>query len=822
MSERSRELINKLAEDVEASFRETHRRHSFVEFIDLLRANPYRLTRTAYQYIRDAILYYGKTTIKDCGRELTRYQIFDDPFFNGEKKLVGQERPVEILFKHIDACAEQEEDESIFVLIGPPGTGKSRIFYLIEQGLEDYSHTEKGAVYTFNWLFREKFEPGAEQSQLGFGDLDEMKQESYQSYANLPESEVFSRIRCPLRDNPISLIPRRQREELFEEVIEDKREQIKSEVSEPDERERQLEHLDSFIIPRKIRELEPCRNCQNIRERLLELYQGDWHQLLKHVEIDRFVYSLERGQGIAEVDPGVNVETNLQPIKPGQDKHEISGLLRGLNLFEFYGKPACASRGLLNYQDIFNKDHKQLQHLLSAIEEKTVDFGDVTHKVDFAIFGSTNIPEKQLLEENVLTEGLRDRIEQIDVPYLLNYSREREIYRPNVREIRKVCHISPHTIEMGALFTVLTRLDEPEMEDWFQQKQEELDRIQESHPSRYERRKERLDLQQKLINEMDLGLKARIYNNDFSTIPPEFRSAVTDEFVRAIRSEHPDEGKTGFSPRWFKRKLGNLTRDVQTGCINIFQLYEAITEEEDDDKTKLLDRVRENYNNRALREVEEALFEVKEEDVMNRVDSYLKHAKAYLRDEQVYDDVREQHVEPDAYLEEEEDFIGLDEDSETREDHREAVIQTFGSFVEEDVARPDPRVALPALVQRYKRAMYTEMKSDFQVDPFLTALNSYYPDPDHLFDPLDPEELPKEEDHARSVYRAVNRMREISRERMREKGRDPRAGYCNSCAREVIKYVLTNEKTLEKFREVAPDQEDQDHNTPSTSDSDGC
>jgi len=810
MSERSKELIDDLAREIQEDFQRTHQRFAFEAYLEQLRRHPYRLTRTAYQYIRDAILYYGRTTIRDCGRELTRFNLFDDPFFDGEKKLVGQERPVEELFQHIDACARQEEDESIFVLIGPPGTGKSRIFYLIEQGLEDYSRTDEGAAYTFNWLFREKFEPAAEPSQLGFGDLDEMKEEGRTSYANLPEDDIYSRISCPMRDNPLSLIPRRHRNDLLEQLIRAKQERLETESTgaETTEVNRELNRLKSFVLPRKIRELEPCRNCQNIRERLLELYEGDWRKLLKHVEVERFTFSLERGQGIAEVDPGVNVETNLQPIKPGQDKHELSGLLRGLNLFEFYGKPACASRGLLNYQDIFNKDHKQLQHLLSAIEEKTVDFGDVTHKVDFAIFGSTNIPEKQLLEENVLTEGLRDRIEQIDVPYLLNYSREREIYRPNVQEIRKACHISPHTIEMGALFTVLTRLEEPDMEDWFGEAEDELKQMKSSQPSRYERRKERLEKQRELIDEMDLGLKARIYNNDFSTIPPKYRSAVTDAFVRGIREEHPDEGKTGLSPRWFKRKLGNLTRSEQSGCINIFQLYDAILADEDDETAALLDLVRQNYNNRALREVEEALFDVEEQDVLQRVERYLEHAKAYLRDEKVYDDVQEKRIDPDPYLQDEEDFIGLDEDEETRHEHRESVIQTFGSYVDEDVARPDPRVALPALVQRYKRAMYKEMKSDFRVEPFVAALNAYRPDADRLFDPLDPDALPEQEDSARSVYRALNRMRNISQKRMKEENRDPRAGYCNSCAREVIEFVLTNEHTLEQFREVAPEDTD--------------
>ncbi len=823
MSKNARDLFNELASEVKEEFQRTHNRLSYLQYLQMLEEDPYKLTRTSYQYIRDAILHFGKEEIKDCGETLPRFKIFDDPFFNGEMKLVGQERPVKKLFKHINACAEQEEDESIFVLIGPPGTGKSRVFYLIEKGLEEYSRTDEGAVYTYNWLFREKFEAGAKE-QLGFGNIDEMKSEEQTSYSDLPESEIFSRMECPMQDNPISLIPRKKRERLLNKILESKREEIRNNVDDPDERERQIQQIDDFVIPRKIHEMEPCRNCQNIRERLMKLYDGDWHKVMKHVEVVRFLFSLERGKGIAEVDPGVNVETNLQPISPDSSKRDVSSILKGLTLFEFYGKPSCATRGLINYQDIFNKNHKQLQHLLSAIEEKTVDFGDVTHKVDFAIFGSTNIPEVELLEENVMTEGLRDRIEKISVPYLLNYKREREIYRPNVHEIRKDRHISPHTVEMGALYTVLTRMNPPDMSGWFEEREKKLaqeEKAGNTDSGRLERRQEILEKQKELIEEMDQEQKARIYTNDFSTIPPDYRPALTDKFVSALRNEHRDEeGKDGRSPRWFKRILGNLARSASpgSGCINPFQLYEAILENEGEDMRERLDLVQKNYNNRVLREVEEALFNVEEQDILDRVNRYLDHAKAYLREEKVYDEVQEKRVEPDEYLDQEEDFIGIDEDPAERESFRESIIHKFGSYVNEEVSRPDPRIALPGLLQRFKRAMYSEMKSDFQIEPFLLALNSFYPDREDLFSSLDPDEISGEEEQLKSVYRAINRMREFSRKRMEEQNRDPRAGYCNDCARKVIKYVLTTEKTREKFLEVAPGSDEEDPPAFSTGD----
>lgn len=812
MNDTPQSLISMLENEIKEEFEKTYQRISFPDYIEELEEHPYQLTRTAYQYIRDTILHFGKSEVKDCGETLVRYHIFDDPFFDGDKKLVGQERPVSELFRHIEACAQQEEDESIFVLIGPPGTGKSRVFYLIEKGLEEYSRTEEGRIFTYNWLFREKFET-EESGSLGFSQTMDQLQEENQSYAHLDESEIHSRISCPLRDNPISLIPRSQREQLITKILKQKKQEIQDTISNKQEREKELKKLENFVVPRKIREIEPCRNCQNIRERLLKLYDGDWRKMIKHIEVVPFQFSLERGSGIAEVDPGVNVETNLQPIRKGQKKARVSSMLKGVPLFEFYGKPACAARGMINYQDIFNKNHKQLQHLLSTIEEKTVDFGEVTHKVDFAIFGSTNIPESKLLEENVTTEGLRDRIEQIHVPYLLNYSKEREIYIPNVKEIRKKQHISPHTISIGALYTVLSRMEPVEMEDYIQSRKEELQELKNRNSSRYEKQKELLEKQKQAIEHLDLEQKARIYDNDFSTIPPDYKPAFTDDFVRAIREEHNDsEGREGHSPRWFKRILGELARTDSSRCINPFQLYESIRKHEEDEEVaeERLKLVKKNYHERIMTEVEEALFDVSEDEILERIETYLEHVKASLKNEKVMDPVKGKKVEPDPYLNQEEEFIGIDEEDRDKEEFRESILQKFAGAIEPGIDRPEPKQALPALFQRFKQSIYSERKSDFELDAFVTALATTSFPQDKLFETLQPSKLSEDQNQLKEVYRTINRMREQSKKKMEEKGRDPRAGYCNDCGRKVLEYVLTNQTTREKFMEVAPDQEEND------------
>jgi predicted Ser/Thr protein kinase len=59
-------------------------------------------------------------------------------------------------------------------------------------------------------------------------------------------------------------------------------------------------------------------------------------------------------------------------------------------------------------------------------------------------------------------EALRDRTVKIDVPYVTRLSDEIKIYEKDYNSVKvKGKHIAPHTIEMAAMWAVLTRLEEP-------------------------------------------------------------------------------------------------------------------------------------------------------------------------------------------------------------------------------------------------------------------------------------------------------------------------------------------------------------------------
>jgi serine protein kinase len=76
------------------------------------------------------------------------------------------------------------------------------------------------------------------------------------------------------------------------------------------------------------------------------------------------------------------------------------------------------------------------------------------------IFSNTNNPEFEKLRGDQTMEALRDRTVKIDVPYLLEWRKELAILEAYYGHGRVRQHIAPHTLEIAALWAVLTRLED--------------------------------------------------------------------------------------------------------------------------------------------------------------------------------------------------------------------------------------------------------------------------------------------------------------------------------------------------------------------------
>lgn len=117
-----------------------HWQGSFAEFIEeILPANAQAVCRTSHQYLWDMLRWKGyEGTDEDSATAIG--------LFSGE--LYGVDKALERVADYFKAAAAGSEvGRRLLLLLGPPSGGKSTLVILLKRGLEEYSHTEEGAIY---------------------------------------------------------------------------------------------------------------------------------------------------------------------------------------------------------------------------------------------------------------------------------------------------------------------------------------------------------------------------------------------------------------------------------------------------------------------------------------------------------------------------------------------------------------------------------------------------------------------------------------------------------------------------------------------------
>ena len=217
-------------------------------------------------------------------------------------------------------------------------------------------------------------------------------------------------------------------------------------------------------------------------------------------------------------------------------------------------------------------------------------------------------------------EALRDRTVKIDVPYVTRLSDEIQIYEKdyNSRKVRGK-QIAPHTLEVAAMWAVLTRLEEPKNAG--------------------------LTLMQKL----------KLYNG--KTLP-----GFTEDNIKELREEAEREGMHGISPRYVQDKISNaLVAHADERSVNPFMV---LNELEAGPEAPLADQqrrdrasttstcsrvVKEEYEDIVKNEVQRAI--AADEDALTRLcGNYIDNVKAYTQREKVKNKYTGQTEEPDERL----------------------------------------------------------------------------------------------------------------------------------------------------------------------------
>lgn len=121
------------------TFREEEEYISFPEYLDRIKNKP-TIASLAHQRIFDMIESYG--VIENREQEQVRYKFF-------ESELFGIEDSTKQIMEYFKAAALGSEVGRRFLLLyGPPSSGKSCLLTMVKRGLEKWSHTDAGALYS--------------------------------------------------------------------------------------------------------------------------------------------------------------------------------------------------------------------------------------------------------------------------------------------------------------------------------------------------------------------------------------------------------------------------------------------------------------------------------------------------------------------------------------------------------------------------------------------------------------------------------------------------------------------------------------------------
>ena len=119
-------------------------RGTFAEFLEeILPSDPASFTRSSHQYIYDMLSWYKTqdTEGAEAGDKPSATSLFTNELFGIDTAL---DRVIDY-FKA--AAAGSDVGRRLLLLLGPPSGGKSTMVILLKRGLEEYSHTDAGALY---------------------------------------------------------------------------------------------------------------------------------------------------------------------------------------------------------------------------------------------------------------------------------------------------------------------------------------------------------------------------------------------------------------------------------------------------------------------------------------------------------------------------------------------------------------------------------------------------------------------------------------------------------------------------------------------------
>ncbi|MGL4421549.1 MAG: PrkA family serine protein kinase, partial [Gemmataceae bacterium] len=134
-----------------ADYQKLHWDGSFQDYLELVLKQP-GITRTAFQRLYDMILAHGVEDVYENKEKQLRYKFFTEFASKHGDGIYGLDRSLQMLVNTFKSAAlGYGTERRVILLHGPVGSAKSTIARLLKRGLEEYSRTDAGQLYSFSW-----------------------------------------------------------------------------------------------------------------------------------------------------------------------------------------------------------------------------------------------------------------------------------------------------------------------------------------------------------------------------------------------------------------------------------------------------------------------------------------------------------------------------------------------------------------------------------------------------------------------------------------------------------------------------------------------
>jgi len=367
--------------------------------------------------------------------------------------------------------------------------------------------------------------------------------------------------------------------------------------------------------------------CPICRHTLLEEYNGDYMK----IPVKESTFSVRARRGVGVVPP---MDANTQDTSLLIGSEDISKL-------DLYPEddPRCLSlngafnvgnRGIVEFVEVFKNEIEFLHTMITATQEKSVPSPGKGAMIYFdgVILSHCNEAEWNKFKSEHTNEAILDRIVRVNVPYCMETDEEQKIYSKLLDSSDFDVHIAPHTLELAAMFAVLSRL--------------------------------------KPSNKVDAMTKMKIYNGE-DVIE---KGVIRKIDIQDLRDESRDEGMTGISTRFIMKAIDSALSDSDKNMVTPISIRDALIKQvkdqvvSDEERERLLNFLQKDLHDEYLKilekEITKAFVSAYEEQAESLFNNYLDHAEAFVNATKVKDKVTNEEMRSDElFLASIEEQIGI-------------------------------------------------------------------------------------------------------------------------------------------------------------------